>query len=54
MDEKKIGNFVKDLKAAKQPLSEFGKLMENFHDPFLVLISLAVVALGITLSIKKS
>lgn len=39
MDEKKIGNFVKDLKAAKQPLSEFGKLMENFHDPFLVLIS---------------
>lgn len=39
MNNRQIGDFVKDLKEAKQPLSEFGKLMENFHDPFLVLIS---------------
>ena len=39
MNNRQIGDFVKDLKEAKQPLSDFGKLMENFHDPFLVLIS---------------
>jgi endonuclease-3 len=39
MKDSDIGNMIKDLKAAKQPLSEFGKLMEDFHDPFLVLIA---------------
>ena len=39
MKNSDIGNMIKDLKAAKQPLSDFAKLMENFHDPFLVLIA---------------
>lgn len=39
MNNRQVGDFVKDLKEAKQPLSDFGKLMENFHDPFLVLVS---------------
>ena len=39
MDDRSIGNVVRDLKDAKQPLSDFGKLMENFHNPFLVLIA---------------
>lgn len=34
-----IEKVIQLLKDAKQPLSEFGKLMENFHDPYLVLIS---------------
>ena len=39
MKDSDIGKVVQALKDAKQPLSEFGKLMENFHDPYLVLIS---------------
>ena len=39
MNEKLIGTIVKTIKDAKQPLSDFGKLMESFHDPYLVLIS---------------
>ena len=39
MEDKDIGKVVQLIKDAKQPLSDFGKLMENFHDPFLVLIS---------------
>ena len=39
MNDKDIGKTVKLLQDAKQPLSEFGKLMENFHDPYLVLIA---------------
>lgn len=34
-----IGKIVQTLKDAKQPLSDFVNLMENCHDPFLVLIS---------------
>lgn len=36
---KDIGKVVQALKDAKQPLSDFGKLMENFKDPYLVLIA---------------
>ena len=39
MEEKNIGKVVQLIKDAKQPLSDFGKLMENFHDPYLVLIA---------------
>lgn len=39
MDEKVIGKVVDLIKNAKQPLSDFGKLMEEFHDPYLVLIA---------------
>ena len=39
MQDKDIGKIVQLIKDAKQPLSDFGKLMENFHDPYLVLIS---------------
>ena len=39
MEEKNIGKVVQLIKDAKQPLSEFGKLMEDFHDPYLVLIA---------------
>lgn len=39
MEEKNIGKVVQLIKNAKQPLSDFGKLMEDFHDPYLVLIS---------------
>jgi endonuclease-3 len=39
MEEKNIGKIVQLIKDAKQPLSDFGKLMENFHDPYLVLIA---------------
>ena len=39
MEDKDIGKVVQLIKDAKQPLSEFGKLMEDFHDPYLVLIS---------------
>ena len=34
-----IEKIVDNLKKAKQPQSDFVKLMENFNDPFLVLIS---------------
>ena len=33
-----IDNIVKTLKEAKQPQSEFVKLMEEFKNPYLVLI----------------
>lgn len=36
---KDIGKVVQSLKDAKQPLSDFGKLMEDFKDPYLVLIA---------------
>jgi len=39
MNEEQIGIIVKAIKDAKQPLSDFGKLMESFNDPYLVLIS---------------
>lgn len=39
MEDINIGKIIKCLKDAKQPLSDFAKLMENFHNPFLVLIS---------------
>ena len=39
MEEKNIGKVVQLIKDAKQPLSDFGKLMEDFHDPYLVLIA---------------
>ena len=39
MEEKNIGKVVQLIQDAKQPLSEFGKLMEDFHDPYLVLIA---------------
>jgi len=39
MKDADIGNVVEGLKVAKQPLSDFAQLMENFHDPFLVLIA---------------
>ncbi|MBO6087704.1 endonuclease III [bacterium] len=39
MEDKDIGKVVQLIKDAKQPLSDFGKLMENFHDPYLVLIA---------------
>ena len=35
---KNIDKIVLGLKEAKQPQSDFVKLMENFHDPYLVLI----------------
>ncbi len=34
-----IEKIIIELKKAKQPLSDFVKLMETFNDPFLVLIS---------------
>ena len=34
-----IEKVVEALKAAKQPLSDFADLMENFKDPYLVLIA---------------
>ena len=34
-----IEQIVTTLKRAKQPLSDFANLMENFHDPYLVLIA---------------
>ena len=34
-----IGKVVQVLKEAKQPKSEFVKLMDGFHDPFIVLIA---------------
>ena len=34
-----IGKVVQLIKEAKEPLSDFAQLMENFHDPYLVLIS---------------
>ena len=39
MQDKDIGKVVKLIKDAKLPLSDFGKLMEDFHDPYLVLIA---------------
>ena len=39
MDDCNIDIIVKALKDAKQPKSEFVKLMDSFQDPFLVLIS---------------
>lgn len=39
MNDNDIGTVVKLIKEAKQPMSDFGKLMESFHDPYLVLIS---------------
>ncbi len=39
MEDKNIGKIVQGLKDAKLQLSEFGQLMENFHDPYLVLIA---------------
>lgn len=39
MEDKNIGKVVQLIKEAKQPLSDFGKLMEDFHDPYLVLIA---------------
>ena len=39
MENDRIGDLIKLLEDAKQPLSDFAKLMENFHDPFLVLIA---------------
>ncbi|MCR5265286.1 MAG: endonuclease III [Cyanobacteria bacterium RUI128] len=35
---KNIDKIVHDLKKAEQPQSDFVKLMEEFHDPYLVLI----------------
>ncbi len=35
----KIEQVIQILKEADQPKSDFVKLMDNFHDPFLVLIS---------------
>jgi endonuclease-3 len=34
-----IGKVIQALKDAKQPLSDFANLMENFKDPYLVLIA---------------
>ena len=39
MEDKDIEKIIQLIKDAKQPLSDFGELMENFHDPFLVLIA---------------
>lgn len=39
MSNDKIGKIVELLKQAKQPQSEFVKLMDSFKDPYLVLIS---------------
>ena len=39
MQDKDIGKVVQLIKDAKLPLSDFGKLMEDFHDPYLVLIA---------------
>lgn len=39
MQEDKIGEVVKLLEEAKQPQSEFVKLMDNFKNPYLVLIA---------------
>ena len=39
MKDKDIGKVVQLIKDAKQPLSDFGKLMEDFHNPYLVLIA---------------
>ena len=36
---KRIGNVVKLLEEAKQPQSDFVKLMDSFKDPYLVLIA---------------
>lgn len=38
-NDKNIGKIVQILKDAKQPQSDFVKLMETFNDPYLVLIS---------------
>ena len=35
----KIDKIIQILKDAKQPQSEFVKLMDSFNDPYLVLIS---------------
>ena len=34
-----IDSVVKNLKAARQPQSDFVKLMDGFKDPYLVLIA---------------
>lgn len=39
MDEKNIGKVVKLLEDAKQPKSDFVKLMDSFKNPYLVLIA---------------
>ena len=36
---KRVGNVVKLLEDAKQPQSDFVKLMDSFRDPYLVLIA---------------
>lgn len=36
---KRVGNVVKLLEDAKQPQSDFVKLMDSFNDPYLVLIA---------------
>ena len=36
---KRVGNVVKLLEEAKQPQSDFVKLMDSFKDPYLVLIA---------------
>ena len=36
---KRVGSVVKLLKEAKQPQSDFVKLMDSFKDPYLVLIA---------------
>ena len=38
--EQYIDKIVETLKKAKQPRSEFVELMENFNDPYLVLIGI--------------
>lgn len=39
MDESKISDVVRRLEEAKQPRSDFVRLMDSFKDPYLVLIA---------------
>ncbi len=39
MDESKISDVVRQLEEAKQPRSDFVRLMDSFKDPYLVLIA---------------
>ena len=39
MDESKISDVVRQLEEAKQPRSDFVRLMDSFKDPYIVLIA---------------
>ena len=49
-----IGKVVENLVNAKQPQSDFVKLMDSFKDPYLVLIAMMRATPAVLLSMRQS